>query len=75
MKNSKGFEQLATVETVKLTAAPKDWGNLYFPSGFSTMEEVAQDLDDNCSNEPYFRWTGFGGNCYMEALKQIERSH
>jgi len=55
----------------KVTYTPEDWGNLYFPTGCASVGEVMEDLDDNCSNGHFSRWTNHGNNCYIIAKEQL----
>ena len=54
------------------TTAPEDWGNYVFPEGMSTLLEVEEWLDENCSNGYFSRWTSFGNSVYAECRRQLE---
>lgn len=58
-------------KTENVTTTPEDWGNLYFPEGLSTLEEVEAELDSTCNNGHTSRWTQHGNNCYAECVDQL----
>ena len=62
-------------KTTKTTFTPEDWGNLYFPEGFTTIEDVVKELDELCGNEPQSTWTSHGFNCYEIAKEQLGLNH
>ena len=79
MRTMKKFEkrlssELSEVADIsrKTTTAPSDWGNYIFPEGCSTLQEVEEWLDENCSNGHFSEWTSFGTSIYWECRRQLE---
>lgn len=53
------------------TFTPENWGNLYFPEGCCSLEELEEELDSSCSNGHFSRWTSHGNSCYSIAAAQL----
>jgi len=63
---------MSKIRVNKKTVTPEDWGNNIFPEGMSSLHEVGQWLDDNCSNGYFSEWTHFGDSVYAECRRQLQ---